>query len=224
MWAFTLGVGLSLGWFVLAPPHAFRTAPFAVAATAVTVVAVVALAIRPLRRDVLAWLTLSMAVVWVVLAVTWMLVMPGASHGGLALVLGGGALVGLVAVVAAGLWRIRRRRADAMYGLGFVAAAIVGLIVSAGSLVDIGVRIRFDRVRHRYEQAIGEDRVEATGGFVDGDIAGWVWAGKLVLDPLSGVVFDPNDALAAESRFIAAVGEVAECTRIEPHWFFCEYS
>lgn len=189
-WALTAGVGMSLGWLATAPPQAFGSAPYIVAALLAVTMAVGAMASSDTMRHVVgAWLVVVLSIVWSCLGVTRLLVVPGANAGAVVILVLLGAIGGLVVILGSASTRWRHRRIDAISGLLMTCAMVVALIVSASTIVDAGRRLRLDRVRDDYEQAIADDRVVEAGGFVEGDLAGWVWANKLVLDPLSGVVF-----------------------------------
>lgn len=152
-WALTAGVGVSLGWLATAPPQAFGSAPYILAALLAVTMAVGAMASSDtVRRAIGAWLVVVLSIVWSCLSVTWLLVVPGANAGAVVILVLLGAIGGLVVILGSTSTRWRHRRIDALSGLLMTCAMVVALIVSASTIVDAGRRLRLDRVRDDYNK------------------------------------------------------------------------
>jgi hypothetical protein len=220
------GVGLAVAWFAAAPPQPLN-AVWCVIGLAIAGGAVAAALIPTMPRSVHTWPMLSLSIVLALLLPTWFVVHPGFRSAWLVYVVILVIALGLAAVFGLSIARIGDHFADSLAAIVITLASLAGLAYSGSDLRVDGRRWRLDMVRDDYDAAIQAGTVEASGGFVEGDLSGWVW-NEATDHPLYAVVFDPANRLDRVTRisevYVTGVAEQLICDPIESNWFWCTFA
>lgn len=219
------GLGVGLAWFSVAPPRPVPVTWFVIGVV-IAVIAVAAGRWSPAAGSVSAWPMVSLAIVMSLVLPAWLVVHPGARPGWLMLVIVATIAGGVGAVFAGSVARFLDHRADSVTAVVIILASLALLAYNGSELRSDGIRWRLDLVQDDYLAAIDAGTVEATGGFVEGDLSGWVWS-EVLTGPMYAVVFDETDRLERVTRIsevvVQSVGEQMVCDPIEPQWFWCTF-
>ncbi|MDW3216733.1 MAG: hypothetical protein R8G01_22275 [Ilumatobacteraceae bacterium] len=218
-----IGAGLVLVWFTMVPPHAVGTAWRVVGVLLVVGAGWVRYRVHYVRIAVGSWRSLFWGVLTAVLLVGYALLYPGVGVELFAMLVVGVFAAWFVAVLVVIAFRFREHRADAVAGsLAIVVVGTTALLFGATP----GRQLRLLTVQDRYESAIASGRVGDEAGTSDGDLAAWVWVDGHN-SAVAGVVFDPADNLversSASALTVGSVGQVADCSRLQETWFWCDF-
>ncbi len=207
----------------MVPPHAVGASWRAVGVLLVAGFMSAAIGVRHVREAVEAWRSLCRGVLAAVILAGYALLFPGAEFDMYALLVAYALVVGFVAVLVSIAVRFREHHADAVAGglVIVVVAAAVGILGATP-----GRQLRLWTVQDRYEAAIAAGRVGDEAGTSDGGLKAWVWVDGHE-SAVAGVVFDPADNLDEMARAsdltIGNVGHLANCSRLQKTWFWCDF-
>lgn len=219
------GLGVGLAWFSVAPPRPVPATWFVIG-VAIAAIAVAAGWWSPAAGSIRRWPMVSLSIVMSLVLPAWLVVHPGAGPGWLMVVIVDAVAAGLGAVFAGSVARFLDHRADSVAAVVIIIAALAGLAYNGSELRSDGIRWRLDLVQEDYVAAIAAGTVEESGGFVEGDLSGWVWS-EVLTGPMYAVVFDETDRLERVTRItdvvVSSVGEQMVCDPIEPQWFWCTF-
>ena len=218
--------GLGLAWFAVAPPRPL-SAMWCVLGLTITGVAAAATLVPAMNGSVRSWPMLSLSIVMAVMLPTWFVVHPGFRPAWLVFLVILAIALGLATVFAGSVARSGDHLADSLSAVVITLAALALLAYSGSELRQDGRRWRLDLVRDDYEAAIAAGTVAASGGFVEGDLSGWVWS-ETTVHPLYAVVFDETNRLDRVTRISEVVVDEFDiqmiCDPIEPMWFWCTFA